>query len=98
MLVVAAQQRQQTKEHQRVLQHLAEQQRSMLDWLVAAQAQMSQLLWEHLTQAVRQAPMVVMTGGGEGPGKPAIRISKMTNEDDQETVINSFERLLQVTE
>lgn len=38
MAIMAAPQWQEAEEHQRVLQHLAEQQRSMLDYLVAAQA------------------------------------------------------------
>lgn len=34
--------------------HLAEQHHSMLHQLVVAQAQISQQLWDHLTQVVRQ--------------------------------------------
>lgn len=54
MVVVAAQQRQQEEEYQHILHHLAEQQRSMLDQLVTAQAQTSQQLWDWLAQAMRQ--------------------------------------------
>lgn len=47
MVVVATQQQQQAEEHQRVLQHLVDQQRSMRNQLVAAQVQTSQKLWKH---------------------------------------------------
>lgn len=52
MAIVTAQQWQHVEEHQRVLHHLAEQQRSMLDQFVMAQEQTSQQLWDHLTQSV----------------------------------------------
>lgn len=80
MVVAAAQQRQQVEEHQQVLQHLAEQQCNLLAQLVVAQAQTGQQLWDHVTQAVQTTP-----------GKPAIRIPRMTSEADPEAFLNSFE-------
>lgn len=44
MAAVAAEQRQQAEQHQRVLQHLTDQQWNMLDQLVVAQAESSQQL------------------------------------------------------
>lgn len=92
MGVVAAQQWQQAEDHQRVLQHLAEQLRSMLDQLVAIQAQTSQQVWDHITQAGQTALTgMTTTGAGESQGKPAIRITKMIADDNYKAFLNSFE-------
>lgn len=97
MAVVATQQWQHAEEHQRVKQHLTKQQCSMLDQLVASQAQMSEQFWDLMTQAVRQTLTGVITrGGSEGPGKPTIHIPKMTNADDPKVFLNSFKRSAKV--
>lgn len=61
---------------------MAEQQRNMLEQLVAAQAQMSQQLWAIIMQAL--TPMELAIGSGKSLGKPAICIPKMTSKDDPE--------------
>lgn len=74
-----------------MLQHLADQQQSMLDQLMAAQVQTNQRLWDNVTQAVRSAPAGAEEGGGDSTRHPMICIPKMTTEDDPETFLNSFE-------
>lgn len=69
IVIVTAQQRQQGEEHQMVLQHLAVQQRSVLEHLVAAQAQMSQ----EALGALDTDSKTSLDGGGiqgwRGPGE-----------------------------
>lgn len=75
-----------------MLHHLAEQQRSMLDQLLATWAQTCQQLGNDLTQAVQQTQVRAAFGEDKGKGRPAIRIPKMTTDDDQEAFSNTLER------
>lgn len=90
MVVVVMQQHQQVQEHQRVLQHLVEQQQTC--WLVLAQVQTSLQLWGHVTQALKASSTKVAAGVNECAGCPAIRMSMMEAEDDPEDFLNVFEQ------
>lgn len=73
------------------MQHLADQQQSLLDQLMAVGVQTSQQLWDHVAQVVRPAPAGVVAGGSEASGQSGICIPKLASKDDPEVFLNLFE-------
>lgn len=79
----------QAEEHQQVLHHLVDQQRSMLDQLVTTQIQTCQQLYDRLTHVVRLGGPGAI--GGESEGRPSIQILKMMVDADHKAFLNAFD-------
>lgn len=77
-----------SEEHQQVLHHLSKQQWLIQDQLVATKPQMSQQLWDWVTQAIQPGSATPLSSE---PGRhPVICILKLMVEDDPKYFLKAF--------